>query len=258
MYRGGAAAHAVFARAHAGAAGSDGSVGDGEWLSVGSVCVGPAAAAAGVDATGAAQLQRRLIYEAAVRLYPVLGVHRRDAVELGVDAAGDGEPVLLPEMGMAPEMGTELEMATEPEMGTGPEMETGPGAGMAPEMGIAHAAAAPEAGGEAGAMSGAALSLTPGSAATPPSSSLSPLLSPGTILTARNRKVLAEALLTRAAAVGFAADALPSGIYRWASSEGGRLGAGKKDWAQARDKLGNDSKSAVATKFSESLALRGH
>jgi hypothetical protein len=77
-------------------------------------------------------------------------------------------------------------------------------------------------------------------------------------LTARNRKVLAEALLTRAATVGFAGDALPSGIYRWASSEGAPLGAGKKDWANARNKLGNDSKSAVAQKFSESLGLRGH
>jgi len=68
---------------------------------------------------------------------------------------------------------------------------------------------------------------------------------------------LAEELLLRAALVGFIGDSLPSGVYGWAASAGAQLGAGKKDWANARNKLGNDSKSAVAQKFHDTLGLRG-
>jgi len=96
MCRSGADSHPVFARVAEGVVGTDGSASDGEWLSVGSVCVGVAGGAMGVGAVGAAQLQKRLIYEQALVLYPVLGVHSREDVQIGFATESD-EPQPLPD-----------------------------------------------------------------------------------------------------------------------------------------------------------------
>ena len=210
MCRSGASAHAVFARAIVGAAGRDGSIGDGKWMRVGDVCVGAAGSEVGMDVVSAAQLQRRLVYEQALRLYPLLAMYHREEVQIGLVGADAGEPVPLPEFDL-----------------NGEEIEA-PGGLEAMEDGQAASGRG-----------------------------LAPLLNSGGLMTARKRKELATQLLGRAAMVGFAGDDLPSGIYRWAASEGANLGAGKKDWANSRNKLGNDSKSAVAQQFHETLGLRG-
>lgn len=176
--RGGAKISAVFARARADAVGSDGSTSDGEWLVVGDVCAAPGKAAA--DSLEAARLQRRLIYEHALTLYPVLAVHSRENIEI---AAGDGEsePILV-----------------------------GSHAGSAGDD--AHDATAPVAAVFASALTAAA---APAAAAFSDAPN-----------TTRERRAVAEAMLLAATGVGFIGDALPSGIYRWVSSEGDSSGNG--------------------------------
>lgn len=83
----------VFVRVVMPGEGADDQATTGEWLEVGQVSV---AATASFDVQTAAQLQKRLILEHAVRLHPFLA--QRDAsdwLEVGVPEASDGEPVLL-------------------------------------------------------------------------------------------------------------------------------------------------------------------